>query len=912
MNVFDLVAKISLDSSQYESGLKTAGGKMQAAGKRMSVFGATMTKRVTMPIVAIGAASIKAFNDVKKGLNIVTQKTGATGQALADMHQSVKTLSTEIPASFEEIGTAVGEVNTRFNITGQELEDLSGQFVKFAKVNGTDVNNSIDTTQKALAAFGLEAKDAEGLLDTMTRVGQNTGVSMETLMNGLVQNGTAFQQLGLSIEQSVGLMGQLDKSGANSETVMMGLRRALKNAAKEGVPLDKALGDLQKSILDGKDGMDGLNTAYELFGRSGDQIYGAVKNGTIDFTKLGDAAEDASGVLDRTFEATLTPAEKFQRTLNSMKVTGYEFGNTALSMLAPALEKLSKKAKDLSEKWQNMDGHSKEMVIKFAAIAAAAGPAISIIGKFATVIGTIASSAPLSIAAVVGLSGALIAYSASARKAKIEENALDEEEEKTVKTLTDATKAYEEADKARKEATSTAMSEAEYAHSLVDEYNSLIGANGEVKEGYQDRADYIKGELASALGIEKSAVDDLIGKNGQLKNSVNELIEAKKNEAILDANKDAYAQAIKEQQGATENLGKALREKAAQEAEYAQAQQEYQRAEEQYHNNSGKFAAQYQQRMNKAKDAMDAAELGIKKQDEAIQGYQETLSKTSTEITNYEGLANAIASKDTEAIQKWSAALTSGIKTRENATRQELVDQAKAVEEEYELIKKAYEDGEEGVTEQMVEDAKKRSDAAKKEIGMTDEVTAAMQKDTAKKLKKMSGDAAREGNKTKSNLLNALATMASKGGGSFDKIESDANTKLKKVKKHAENAASGTKGVFPINVGKTLAGTLISIFTKKKGKDTIQTKQETKFAKAYETPWLFTQPTSLVGDRGATQGGEILYGRNKLMSDVADAVQQVSAGDININLYYTASDDANDMVKDIARAVRRCRMAGVI
>lgn len=369
--------------------LQQLGKSVQNVGDKMKAAGTGMTKYVTGPIVGVGAASVAAFNEVKDGLNVVTQKTGATGESLEWMHQIVKDMAQEIPSDFETIGSAVGEVNTRFGIQGDELKNLSTEYVKFAKVNDVDVSTAIDTTQKALSAFGLGAEDATNLLDILTRVSQNTGASVDSLANGLIQNGTAFQELGLNVQQSATLMGQLEKSGANSETVMQGLRKALKNAAEDGVPLDQALANLQNTIKNGTGSMDGLTAAYDLFGKSGDQIYGAVKNGTIDFNDLAGAAEDMGGVLDRTFEQTLTPSEKFQTTLNTLKTTGYEIANTVLPMITPYMEKLAEKIKALAEKWNQLSPGVQKAILIAGGIAAAIGPVLVILGTLAGAIGSI-------------------------------------------------------------------------------------------------------------------------------------------------------------------------------------------------------------------------------------------------------------------------------------------------------------------------------------------------------------------------------------------------------------------------------------------------------------------------------------------------------------------------------------------
>ena len=371
------------------------GQRFQDIGSKMTDVGKGLTTHITAPIVGIGAAAVVAFNEVEEGLNVVAQKTGATGQELEGMQDIVLELAKNLPVDFEQAGNAVGELNTRFGATGQELETLSEQYLKFAKVNGVDVVQSIDETQKALSAFGLSAEQAPALLDTLTRAGQLTGASVDTLTQGLVQNGTAFQELGLNIDQAVMLMGQMETSGANSETVMQGLRKALKNAAADGVPLDQALQDLQNTILNGTDGMDGLTAAYDLFGKSGDQIYGAVKNGTLDFSQLAAAVEDTGGTLDSVFNETLTPADKWQMTMNSAKEVGYEIGNTVMPMLIPLIEKLTEKIQAAADWWDNLSPGMQKAIVVIAGVVAAIGPLLVIVGKLATGIGAIIKLAPM-------------------------------------------------------------------------------------------------------------------------------------------------------------------------------------------------------------------------------------------------------------------------------------------------------------------------------------------------------------------------------------------------------------------------------------------------------------------------------------------------------------------------------------
>ena len=446
-------------TSSFGSGIAAAGQKLQEFGSKVSSIGEELTKKVTGPIVALGTASVAAFQDVDKGYDTIVKKTGATGDALEEMTNSFDNIASEVPASMEDIGSAIGEVNTRFGVTGEELEDLSTTFLKFAQLNDQDVTQAIDATQKALAAYGLGAESAGSYLDTMNAVAQQTGVSVDTLAEGIVANGAAFQELGLDIDQATVVMGQLEKSGANSETVLGGLRKALKSAAQQGVPFDKALENLQDTIENGTDSMDGLTAAYDLFGKSGDQIYAAVKNGTLDFRDLGSAALESGGSVAETFEATMDPFDQFTLAMQQMKLIGAEIGATLGEVLVPALQILREKIAAIKDWWDQLDPATQDMIIKVALLAAAIGPLLIVIGKVVSIIGTIMTLAPALGAAIGVLTGpvglviaavaALIAIGVALYKnwdeiKKWAEEKWEAIKQKVVETVENAKKALEE------------------------------------------------------------------------------------------------------------------------------------------------------------------------------------------------------------------------------------------------------------------------------------------------------------------------------------------------------------------------------------------------------------------------------------------------------------------------------------
>lgn len=403
---------------------KQAGEKLKDVGKNVQEVGANLTKYVTVPLTAVGAASIAAFNEVDQGVDIIIQKTGASGEALESMKQSMEEIATTIPAGFDQAGAAVGEVNTRFGLMGDELTDLSSKFIQFSELNGTDVSGSIDKVQASMAAFGLDASEAGNVLDILNKAGQDTGVSMDTLAAAMTSNATTLQEAGFTFEQSAGFIANLNKNGMDTGAVMSGLQKALKNATKEGKPLDKALADLQKSLKDAKSETEAMQIATELFGaKAGPQMVQALQEGRISLDASANSIENWGNSVEDTFNATLDAPDKLKVTFNELKLVGADLGGTLLEMVVPALQKLSEIVHAAREAWNGLDEGQKQMIITIGLVAAAIGPIVTTIGgliigigqlivSIGTIQGALAVVAP-AVGAAVAAFGPFIAIGAA-------------------------------------------------------------------------------------------------------------------------------------------------------------------------------------------------------------------------------------------------------------------------------------------------------------------------------------------------------------------------------------------------------------------------------------------------------------------------------------------------------------------
>ena len=374
----------------HSAQLKEWGDKLKDVGGKMQSLGGTLTKSVTAPIMGVGAASVVAWKEVDEGLDIVTKKTGATGEALEDMQNRTRNIAKTMPTDFATAGTAVGEVNTRFGLTGDALEDLSAKFIKFAELNDTDVSSSIDNVQSMMAAWGVETEDAGLMLDMLTKAGQDSGVAVDTLSQQLMQNKTALDDMGFSLDESVDLLANCEKNGIDTSTMLGGLKKALQNSAKEGKSSADALAELQDKLMGAESDAEASQIAMELFGnKAGPAIADACRDGRLSLEDLGYAMEDLAGTTDTTFDSVQDPLDQMTPILNTLKDTGAQLVTDLGPAIVEILGAISDGVSSLNEWWASLDERQKNVILTIAGLLAALGPVLSIVGSVISTIGSL-------------------------------------------------------------------------------------------------------------------------------------------------------------------------------------------------------------------------------------------------------------------------------------------------------------------------------------------------------------------------------------------------------------------------------------------------------------------------------------------------------------------------------------------
>lgn len=769
------IAKTEKEIRKYDTELKVVNGeldntadaeeKTEKATDKMS-DGFTTAKGVLADLVASGIKmaisalkdlakyAMEAYKEFDEGADAVIKATGATGDAAKELEESYNRVAHNVIGDMGDIGSALGEVNTRFGFTGDELESATEQFMKFADITGVDATSAVKLVSRAIENSGMEAKDYTRLLDVLAKAGQSTGVSVDSLAESVTKNGATLRQLGYTTEESIAMLAKFEKEGVNADTVLAGMKKAVANWGKEGKNAKEEYAKALDEIARTEDVAAASEKAIEIFGtKAGPELVEDIQAGKLEYKDFLKVLQQSEGTVTDTYEATQDGFDKITLAIQGAKSDIGKFMSDIATEYQDDIVAFINKVKDGIKKviqWVIKNGDliietlksiGKVIAVVFAVKtfskwAGAINGAIKAVKGFAAAMkgveaaSSLASSATGIFANLVSPGGAIVLGIAAVTAVTVALVNAFKEEKKQIDVLNEAEKesiekshalkaAYDEMDATRKNNMKTVDAEFGYYQELLKEFDSIVGGNGEVKKGYEDRATFIMTTLNEALGMEMQMQDGIIQNYATERQKINELIETKKAELILKANEEAYAEAIqKKTEAATvyanaqNTFNDVLKRAEEQAVKVNEANLEYARilredgieaAEDYMYTQQEVFDtyAQLQQEVTNTRAALHDAT-------DAYQGYNQT-------IQNYEGLSAAIISGDSQKITDAMIKTENSFKTANNTTADALKRQRDQFDANYKTLKAAIESGDKTITQQMVNDAKQLADEAQKE-----------------------------------------------------------------------------------------------------------------------------------------------------------------------------------------------------
>ena len=307
-----------LDKAVQDTGAKSGAmaGLTSAIGGIATVAVAAAAAVAALAVAlgaAAGAAALGAWKQLDDAADTLTLKVGATGAALDGMVTSVQnvyTSSAGLGSSMGEIAARMGEVEQVTKATGSDLENLTAQLSRVAQA---DKEGAVGAGEfgRMLEGWQVPASQGSALLDEMYAAQQKFGVSTSQQAQVVTQFGGSLREMGLSLDQSLGLFAQTNAAGINTEKMMSGLSVAAGKFAKDGVDMASGLEKAIAQIKAVENPTKAAQIAVETFGaKAGPQLADAIRSGAVGLGGLQKALGDTEGSLKKATEATMDFPEK--------------------------------------------------------------------------------------------------------------------------------------------------------------------------------------------------------------------------------------------------------------------------------------------------------------------------------------------------------------------------------------------------------------------------------------------------------------------------------------------------------------------------------------------------------------------------------------------------------------------------
>lgn len=444
-DVGSAVGYLDLDISGFLAGLKSAqseadtaskniatkiGNNLQSAGKSMTSAGSTLTKTVTTPVLGLGTAAVKVTSDFESAMSKVSAISGATGGDLDKLNQKAQ----EMGAKTKFSATESAEAFTYMAMAGWKTEDMLDGIdgiMNLAAADGLDLATTSDIVTDALTAFGLSASDSGHFADVLAKASSNANTNVSMLGESFKYAAPVAGALGYSAEDTaiaLGLMASAGIKGSQGGTALRGsLTRLIKPTDDAAALMEqyglsmtnadgsmKSLGEVMNMLRDKLGGLteaEQAQVAAQIFGQEAMSGMLAIINASdSDYAKLTDAIYDADGAAQQMADTMLDNLSG-QLTLLKSALEGLaiQFGE----ILMPYIKQFVTWLQNLTQKLQELTPEQKEQIVKWAAIAAAIGPVLMVLGKLTSSVGSIITTSGKIPGAIAKAKSAFTAVSAA-------------------------------------------------------------------------------------------------------------------------------------------------------------------------------------------------------------------------------------------------------------------------------------------------------------------------------------------------------------------------------------------------------------------------------------------------------------------------------------------------------------------
>lgn len=337
-----LVQRITLDVSDARKAQLEMDGGWSAVEAGTARAGAALTKNVTLPLLAVGAASVIMAVQFEDKMTQIAALVGIPRKQLDEWEDDVRSLAVTHGQSAIAAADALYFI-TSAGIKGKDAIDALDVSLGAARIGLGDVGTIADAVTSAMNAYsksGLTARQATDVLVAAIREGKVEASELAPVLGNILPLASA---MGVSFDQVAGILAVFSRTGMGAaegatslQAVLSTLLKPSKEAAQvlDGVGLSMA--DLRKMAA-GPEGLIGVMRLLEQTFRDDDEALSMVVPNVRAMRGVMNALAQEGSVVDGVMQGVTNSTGDYDKALAATAASGADQMRRAWAQIKDSL-----------------------------------------------------------------------------------------------------------------------------------------------------------------------------------------------------------------------------------------------------------------------------------------------------------------------------------------------------------------------------------------------------------------------------------------------------------------------------------------------------------------------------------------------------------------------------------------------
>ena len=311
----------------------------------------------------------------------VTEKMNQLKRAIVEDEQALKSLKDQQKEFGSVAGQVIAAAGRDMQAFGQKVEDVGNKLAPLSAAAGGFAAGMIGLGYKSVTAA-----------DDLNTLSKQTGISTDSLQKMKY----ASDLVDVSVEDITGAITKMKKGMGSAPDAFDALGVSVTNADGSMRDAESVFNDTLKALSKIENETERDQAAYQIFGKSADQLAGIIDDGGAALQAYGEQAEELGLIMSGdTLNSLNEINDKVDQSKAQIGAAAGELGATIAEGILPLVDPIVAGIQKVTEFIQQLTPEQTNLILAIAGIIAVVAPLLSMIGGLISTIGTIMALGPL-------------------------------------------------------------------------------------------------------------------------------------------------------------------------------------------------------------------------------------------------------------------------------------------------------------------------------------------------------------------------------------------------------------------------------------------------------------------------------------------------------------------------------------